>query len=253
MTMMWKGLIPAIVLVALSSPARAQRIPVSIQHGWETVITRLGPVAADSEVGRESPNDHLAVFFAYDQYWLIIPIWTRAQGFGSCEDFEYPQKPKEIWIFDNQNTAQIARAFGVPEDRLRRPFSYYVPQGWVLVGVIALLVKFMGGPGPHKRFIRLWRDPRYRRAIAKLLDQGGREFPEVFDQITLNQTPPDPAHKFDEVVTWLVEQGIGRRKAARELDFLVRYLVDNNKLALPPQQAKPHPQHELDADAPDGD
>jgi hypothetical protein len=254
MTMMWKGLVPAVVLVAaLSSPARAQRIPVSFQFGWETVITRLGPVAADSEAGKESPNEHLAVIFAYDQYWLVIPIWTSAQGFGTCEDFEYPQKPKEILIFENQNAAEIAAAFGVPEDRLRRPFSYFVPQGWALVAVIALLVKFMGGPGPHKRFNRLWRDLRYRRAIAKLLDVDGREFPEVFEQITLNESPPDPAQKFDEVVTWLVEQGIGRRKALRELDFLMRYLVDNNKIALLPQKGGSNPEPDLGAEGPVGD
>ena len=239
MTMMWKGLIPTFVLVVLlSPPARAQRIPVSFQTGWETVITRLGPVAAESEAGREAPNEHMAVIFAYDQYWLIIPIWTRAQGFGGCEDFEYPQKPKEIWIFEEQNTAKISADFGVPEDELERPLSYFVPQGWALIAVIAVLAKFMGGPGPQKRFSRLWGDPRYRRAIAKLLDHDWREFPEVFDQITLDETPPDPAHRFDDVVRWLVEQGIGRRKASRELDFLSRYLVDNNKIALlPPKGA----------------
>jgi hypothetical protein len=251
--MTWKGLFPAIGLAALlSSPARAQRIPVSFHTGWETVITRLGPVAANSEAGRVAPNEHMAAIFAYDQYWLIVPIWTRAQGFGTCEDFEYPQKPKEFWVLDDQNTARIAADFGVPEDRLRRPFSYFVPQGWALIAAVAVFVKFMGGPGPQKRFSRLWADSRYRQAIAKLLDQDGREFPEVFDQITLNQTPPDPADRFDNVVRWLVEQGIGRRKASRELDFVMRYLVDNNKLALLPQKAKPILEPDLDAEGPVG-
>jgi hypothetical protein len=239
--MIWKGLIPAIVLVALSSPAQAQRIPVSIQFGWETVITRLGPVAADSEAGKESPNGREAVIFAYDQYWLIIPIWTRAQGFGTCEDFEYPEKPKEFWILENQNTAEIAAHFGVPGDRLQRPFGYFVPQGWTLVAGIALLVKLFSGPGPHKRFSRLWGDLRYRNAAAKVLNQEGREFPEAFDQIVIEQEPTDSPAKLDEVVGWLVEQGIGRRKASRNLDFILRYLIDNQKLVLAPQPDDPKP------------
>jgi hypothetical protein len=245
---MWKGMIPVVVFVVLSPPARAQRLPVRIQHGWETVITRLAPVAANSEAGRESPNEHRAVCFAYDQYWLIIPIWTRGIGFVICEDFEYPEQPKRFWIVDDQNTVKIATAFGVPADSLRKPFSYFIPQGWILLAGIALLVQVMSGPGPKKRFSRLWGDSRYRRAAAKVLNMEGHDLPETFDEIVVRGTPPDPALKFDAVVSWLSEQGIGRRKASRNLDFLIRYLIDNQKLVVvaPPGDSKP--EHGLEAE-----
>jgi hypothetical protein len=245
---LWNGVIPAALIVALASSAQAQRVPVVIQTGWDTVYTRLASISADSDVGKEFPNEHLAVCFTYDQYWLIVPIWTKGHGFMICDEFEAPAEPKRCFRLNDQDTGKIAASLRLPEDSLRRPFSYFVPQGWTLLAAIALLVKFMSGPGPHKRFARLWGDPRYRRAVAMLLDVDGHEFPEVFDQITLNQSPPDPADKFDGVLTWLVEQGIGRRRASRELDFLMRYLVDNNKLALPHQQANPDPEHDVDAD-----
>ena len=105
---------------------------------------------------------------------------------------------------------------------------------------IGLVVKFTSGPGPQKRFERIWINPAYRTAIAKLFKIENSTFPLESETIVL-EASPDPSHQFDDVVAWLGEQGIRRRKAARELDFILRYLIDNRKLVCvaPPEIVNP--------------
>jgi hypothetical protein len=57
--------------------------------------------------------------------------------------------------------------------------------------------------------------PRYRAAIARLLGVDESQVPADFDTIVLVGPPPELSTRFDEVVTWLVQQGMGRRRADR--------------------------------------
>lgn len=231
---MGKALFGVIWLVVMAPSAQAQRIPVTIKVGWETVVNRLATVPADSEVGRRFPDDPMVICFAYDHLSFVIPIWTSRQGFAICKEFEGSGSPDRYWILKDQNTGNIASTFGVPEDRLRAPFLYYVPVGWFVLAGIALFVRLSSGPSPRKRFETLWVDPRYRTAVARLLNLEGQELPVVFDAIVLDGSPPDITANIDESVAWLEQEGIGRRKAIRDLDFLVRYLVDNGGIVMMP-------------------
>jgi hypothetical protein len=237
----WTSLLAVSLALATCSTARAQRVPLVIEHGWDNKIHALAPIPADSNIGREFPNRKMVVGFAYDQYWLLIPIWNSRGSFVICQEFAESEKPDEYWILNEQDPEEISSAVGVPADRLVKPLLYYIPWGWILVSAIAGFIKFTSGPGPHKRFRRLWGQPTYRVAMARFLGVEPSRLPEEFDTIVLDSFPADPSTAFDEVVAWLVEQGIGRRRAIRDLEFLSMYLVDNGKLIVvaPPEGAPP--------------
>jgi hypothetical protein len=237
------SLLVVILAVATPSTAQAQRIPmrVVIEQGWNTNVDVIAPIPADSEIGREFPNQRMVIGFAYDQYWFIIPIWNSRGSFIICEEFTGSKRPEEYFILKDQSAEAISAAAGVPADGLRKPFLYYVPWGWLLPAAIAVIVKLTSGPGPHERFRRLWREPRYRSATARLLGVEESQVPADFETIVLVGPPTDPSARFDEVVTWLVQQGVSRRRSARDLDFIARYLFDNHKLTLvaPPDETSP--------------
>jgi hypothetical protein len=234
----WTSLLAVSLALATSSTARAQRVPVVVEHGWDTKVYSLAPIAADSKIGREFPDRNMVVGFAYDQYWLVIPIWNSQGSFIICQEFGESEKPDEYWILHEQGPEEISAAVGVPADRLVKPLLYYIPWGWLLVAAIAGLVKLTSGPGPHKRFRRLWSQATYRAAMARFLGVEESRLTEEFDTIVLDSFPPDTPARFDEVVVWLVDQGIGRRRAIRDLEFLSLYLVDNGKVIVVPPPEK---------------
>ncbi len=234
----WTSLLAVSLALATSSTAWAQRVPMVIEHGWDTKIHVLGPVAADSKIGRDFPDRKMVVAFAYDQFWLGIPIWNSRGSFVICHEFGESEKPDEYWILNEQGAEEISAAVGVPADRLVKPLLYYIPWGWMLIAAIAAFVKFTSGPGPHRRFKRLWTQPTYRAAMARFLGVEESRLTEEFDTIVLDSFPPDTSARFDEVVAWLVDQGIGRRRAIRDLEFLSLYLVDNGKVIVVPPSEK---------------
>jgi hypothetical protein len=237
----WTSLLAVCLALGTGSTARAQRVPVVIEHGWATKIHGLAPIAADSKLGREFPNRKMVVGFAYDQYWLAIPLWNSRGSFVICQEFAESEMPDEYWTLNEQGAEEISAAVGVPADRLVKPLLYYLPWGWMLVAGIIVIIKLTSGPGPHKRFRRLWSQPSYRTAMARFLDVDESRLPEEFDSSVVDSFPADPSSRFDEVVAWLVDQGIGRRRAVRDLEFLSMYLVDNEKLIVvaPPQETGP--------------
>ena len=227
--------------LATCSTARAERVPVVIQQGWDTRIHVLGTIPADSMVGRDFPDRKMVVGYAYDQFWLAIPIWNSRGSFVICQEFGDSEKPEEYWILEQQVAEEVASAVGVPADRLVKPWLYYVPWGWILVAAIAAFVKLTSGPGPHRRFKRLWSQATYRAAMARFLGVEESRLPEEFDSVVVDSFPADPSGRFDEVVAWLVDQGIGRRRAIRDLEFLSMYLVDNAKVIVVPPSEKTGP------------
>lgn len=229
-----------ILIVGMTPPARAQRAPVVISSGWETSIHALAPVSSDSELGREFPGGRLVVGFSYDQYWFIVPIWNSRGSFVICKEFKDDEKPNEFWVLKEQDVGKISPMLGVPGDRLKKPLFYYVPPSWFLIAAIVVAVGLMSGPGPDKRFRRLWTDPRYRTAVAGLLDLE-TAIPTDFEVIVLAGPIPDPSAKIDEVVDWLGQQGISRRKGTRNLNFMIEYLIENQKVvqADPAQDVDP--------------
>jgi hypothetical protein len=235
------SLLLVITASGIPSTAHAQHIPLVIEHGWNTNLHKLAPISADSKIGKEFPNQKMVVGFAYDEYWLVIPLWNSRGSFVICEDFPPPENPAQYWILEEQGAEAVSTATGVPGGRLGKPSLYYVPWGWILLAGIAVLVKFMSGPGPHKRFRRLWSEPSYRAAMANLLEVEESRLPADFETIVLERLPRDPSERIDEVVEWLGQQGIGRRRATRDLEFLLGYLVDNEKLTVapPPEDTSP--------------
>lgn len=197
--------------------------------GWQPNISELGPVSPSSEVGREFHDEQIAVGFAYDQYWIVSPLWNQG---GKYVVFFKTDDAADIWILKDQSVEGVARLTGIDPALLRIPFFYRVPAGWLILAGILGYVQLISGPGPGKRFARLWRDERYRVAIARLLDLDPGTFGEQFQTIQVPEEMPDFSARSNEVVQWLQGRGIGARQANRNLEFMMGYLIENRKLTV---------------------
>ena len=231
--------VATIVLLATPSTARAQRarVPVHIQFGWETTCNPLGSVPAESKIHEDFEEKNVEVGFVYYQYWLILPFWTSGGSFALYGAVEPPQNPEVFWVMKEQDPVKLAELIGIPQDRFKKPFFYRIPFGWLVIVGAVVLVKLTSGPSAKTRFSRLWNDHRFRAAVASILGDKGQDLPDEFDAILLKE-PPSEA-RFDEEVQRLEELGVPRRKAIRDLEFMMLYLVENGKLALvePPQDS----------------
>ncbi len=203
----------------------------------ETANRDLVPVPADSELLEGFPEKNLEVElgFVYDQLWLILPFWTKSGSFALYPVVEPSAKPDKFWILNEQDAGKLAKMLGVPAERLTQPFYYRLPFGWLAIVGAVVFVKLTSGPSAETRFKRLWDDDRFRAAVATVLGQRGRPLPDEFEALGMMTTPAVAETRLDEEVQKLQDQGVSRRKARRDLEFLIRYLGDNGKLVpVPP-------------------
>jgi hypothetical protein len=235
-------IIVSVFFASPSSSAHGARVPVRVQFGWETTYQHLATVPpADPKGGAGTPEERIELAFVYDQYWIILPFWTSGGSFALYQAVEPPAKPERFMVLNDQDPEKLSKMLGVPQDRFTKPFFYRVPFGWVVVVGSVVGVSLMSGRSPEKRFARLWGDPRFRTAVARLLGLEGQDLPAEFDTLILTGPPPESDARFVDEVRNLQDQGVGRKKAVRDLEFLLRYLVDNGKLAMaePPPASEP--------------
>jgi hypothetical protein len=214
--------------------AQRARVPVRLEWGWQTVLHRIGDTAADSPVN-VAGDGKFTLSYAQDQFGVVLPFWYRSQGFVLSPPFAEGDTPDDIGLLVNQDPAAIAAATGVPVRLIRRPWLSYVPLGWPLVGIVAGLLYFFRSPSAATRFGRLWSDPRYRGAIALLLDAEylvNQNDPRTIAPVLLDVFDQS---QFDEAVEALTEAGLPRWRVERDLDFALRYLADNGRVFIRPE------------------
>lgn len=224
----------AIILFGLPCSVTAQRmrVPVRVQYGWSTSYQDLARVPADSVVLEESEEKDLDLCFVYDEFWLIFPFWSRGGTFAVHQTVAPPKKADGFWVPEKHDVQTMARMLNLPEDRFKKPFFYYCPFGWLVIVASFLFVGLTSGPSPEVRFARLWSDERYRIAIANLLGIKGRPLQDPFEPIVLEGAPPDGDVSFGDEVEKLGDLGLSRRKARRDLEFLLLFLANNGGFAL---------------------
>jgi hypothetical protein len=212
--------------------------------GREQVIHLLAPVVAGSEAERvvRSQSDPVAgegppsLCYIYDEFWMLLPFWTANGRYVVAREFRLPAEPRFIWVPADQSVRAVAAATGVPEARIGPPWTYSVPFGWVALAVIAALLVLLCGSPPSRRYRRLWGDPCYRSAIARLIGKPGHTLPDE---------PPTGA--FVVPASWEISEetlkpeveslsdvGIGPGKAESDLAFLIQYLARTGVLVQGP-------------------
>jgi hypothetical protein len=211
-----------------------------IKSGREQVIHPIAAVTPGSSAERvvRSESDPQAgegppiLCFVYDEFWMLLPMWTANGQYAVAREFRLPAKPRFIRFFSDQSTRAVAAATGVSEERLGPPWTYYVPYGWVAMAVIAVVLGLLCGSPPSRRYHRLWGDQRYRAAIAGLIGKPGTTLP---DEPTHGAfVVPASWEISDEwlkpTVASLSETGIGPGTAESDLKFLLEYLATTGVL-----------------------
>jgi hypothetical protein len=192
-------------------------------------------VAAGSDAERavRSQSDQVAgegppiLCYAYDEFWMILPVWTANGRYVVAREFHPPAQPRFIWVPADQGVRAVAAVTGLPEARIGPPWAYNVPFGWIALALIAALLVMLRGSPPSRRYRRLWGDPRYRSSIARLIGKPGHTLPE-----------DPPAGTFVVPTSWEISEetlkpeveslhnlGIGPGKAESDLAFLIEYLT----------------------------
>ena len=214
--------------LAAPTPVAAQaRLPIRFKVGWETRLVELAPISPDSLARTEGVPENARVYFAYNQLLVVAPFWTADGRYVAHLPTDATDDMRAgLYEFKEQNPARLAKLVGIPEISLGRPFSYFVPLGWLLLGGLVGAVLLLGRKraGPHERFRTLWTDPRYRAGAALAFGAPG-EPPAEGQRILLAQLPSDLGAGLSAGANHLAGLGVPRRAAHRELEFLMHYMV----------------------------
>lgn len=230
-----------LLLVPFADRLLAARIPVELRVGVQTVIVPLAAIPADkrpSELELRNP----VVGFAFDAYVFVLPWYHRNGRYVVCEGFEdYSDQPGEFWVLSEQFAGALAAKFGISEAELATPMSYYFPLGWfTMLSLVALVWILSGRQTPASRFAKLWSQDHYRSALYQVLfgntDDLSASLPILLDAV------PNLDDQIESGVSLLVTHGESKRRARRELDFLLRYMIDNHLLMVVDLCPGPDPQ-----------
>jgi hypothetical protein len=215
-------LIASVVLLGLiTSSANAGGVP--IQYGWGSEIRTVGDVAKDSPLGLEMSGQRLSIAQTWDQFWLAAPMWCSGRKYVVHERANVITGETRIWELKVQSPDEIARLTSIPRSQLSFPWWSYVPSGWLIAAGLALAVRILAGASPKRRFDRLWKDERYRHAVAVLTTPIGSDGDDE-EELTAAEVEAEAEANWNEALEYLSTQGISRRTAERRLQFLAGYL-----------------------------
>jgi hypothetical protein len=214
----------------LSAPTQASAKGL-ILITWGDSISHVGDVTA-----RDVPNlPSKKMGYKYSYFGVFwIDLWTWGGQHCLYEDKQYwPLEP-----------ADAAHLIGKQTSDLSSPFLYRFPLGWLILGPLILLGiigaaldKGQGG----KPAGSLLEDPRYQQALKIMTEHYNQPSPDAAThphaQADKPAGPKDEAAfraAFEAGVAHLVEQGVPREEAERNLTVLVDALAQ-----APPQPAGP--------------
>jgi hypothetical protein len=108
--------------------------------------------------------------------------------------------------------------------------------GWTALASIAALLVLLFASPLSRRYRRLWRDLRYRSAVARLIGQDGRTLPDEppVGAFVVPTSWEVSEETLQPEVTALGHLGIGPGKAESDLAFLIWYLARTGLLVRRP-------------------
>lgn len=136
----WVGV--AVVLGLWLAPSRAEAKGfVLITHGDS--VKHLGdvPAAEKESVQKATGQDGVAIGYSYSYFGVFwIDLWTWHGEYCLYKD-------RTVWKLERSEAAELLK---VDEKKLPKPFTYSVPPGLLIVGIliaIAILSKVFGNKG----------------------------------------------------------------------------------------------------------
>ncbi|MFM8574088.1 MAG: hypothetical protein ACKOAU_21005 [Pirellula sp.] len=219
-------------IVASLQVSVAEAGDVTFFYGWGSEIHTIGDVEKDSLIGQEMGDKRLSVAHQWEQLWLAVPLWCSGRQFIIHEKVDYITDQTKVWVLKDQSPKAISKLTGVPESELAFPFYAYIPNGWLILGGIALIVRLISGRSPNKEFAKLIQDDRYKRALEIVMTpitsisedtEPANEVSDVEEQVAVQ-------NRYVAAVTYLTSQGISESNAERNLQFLIGYINSRSQL-----------------------
>jgi hypothetical protein len=225
MTHAWRYGAPALIAYALLSPSEASAGVVLIT--WGDTVSHLGNVSPQIQetlparkVGFKSSS--------WGLFW--IDLWTWGGEYCVYDGQRYWRIPR----------AEAARLLGKPESELGMPLLYRVPLGWLILGPLMVVWILAVALEKRKRtgIGQLFQDPNYQCALGIIHEQYGKHaanMPGAADQESEERIKVAREEKFrtafEAGVQHLVDVGIARKEAERNLTLMVQALANT-----PPSQ-----------------
>jgi hypothetical protein len=218
MAYFWRSFAGGVVALALLSPAVASAKGFVLVT-WGETITRIGTASAQAKQAHVSSN----VGYKYRYFGVFwVDLWTH--GGTYCV---YDGK-----LYEPISSAEAARLLGKSESELGAPFFYHVPLGWMIFGpliVIGIIVAALKKDGTNGVAL-LFQEARYQKALDALNERYATRSAEA--PTGQPGGAPDPAaeeKRFQDAyqagVEYLVNAGVAREEAARNLAVMIRVLA----------------------------
>ncbi|MFO0969651.1 MAG: hypothetical protein U0793_29180 [Gemmataceae bacterium] len=227
-THFWRYGAVALLGYAFLSPSEASAGVVLVT--WGDTISHIGDVPPQNRQnpGASKGQNLVAnrVGFKYG-YWGMfwIDMWTHGGTYCVYEGDRYHPITE----------AEAARLLGKSVDELSTPFLYKVPLGWMIFGPLILLAAILGiintaiQDSRRNELERLFNDTRYQKALEKLNESLAKQpaatpaAEGAGPESSSDETRFSPA--LEAGVQHLIESGIPREEAVRNLTMMVQVLI----------------------------
>jgi hypothetical protein len=219
-----------LVAAVLSSPSRSDA-QILITHG--DAIKHIGDVKTNPLQGQPLPANKVGFKYShFGVFWADLWTWDGTYCLYSGNDY---------WALQ---PAEAAALLGVRESELSKPFLYTFPLGLLILVPLCLLGILMNAfkkqQPSEDPLAHLFQDPRYQTALSVLSERYAKQ--EASEAMTTQPAPgPGAGPKPDKVdaafeagVQSLVDQGIPRNEAERNLGLMVHSLMAAKNEAPPP-------------------
>ena len=175
----------------------------------------------------------VSVALVWDWFWIALPVWCSDREYVLHEDVDTLADDTIFWKLKDQSKESVAKITGLSESDLTFPWYAYIPPGWVALAAIVLIVNFVSGPSPKKRFAKLASDDDYIQSLMMMLHPDESYTDEDAGEQDIDQLEAAAQLRFDNAVAYLVSQGISESTAQRTLQFLVGYLHSHPDTTIP--------------------
>lgn len=206
--------------------AKGPGIPVEFSYGWGTEIQPLAKASPNSVLADEFTGETIEIAYKWDQFVLGAPLWvTNGEYIISAK--QGVQQP-QYFALHVQDQAEIANLSGVSQSLLSKPLFARFPFGYVLLAGILIIVKFISGPSPNKRYQSLMKQPHYQKAL-EFLSEKQLEYLRKTEDLEQSYGVSDALFQewMRTAIEIIVAAGVPQKKAVESLNFLLGYLQNN--------------------------
>lgn len=213
------------LVAGFSNVSLAAHIPVEFSYGWGAEVQQLASVPVKAPLAANFGGSTVHISYKWDQLWFGLPFWTANGGY--ILEVVSKDGTRTYFQLQDQDPGSIAASAGIEAESLGRPFFSWFPAGYICLFFAYVVATMISGPSPKKRFARLIHDSRYERALgnlAKCQAECTSSGVAAGDSATLDK---NMEHCYAQSIDLLIENGVSRSMADRNLLFMIGYLQKN--------------------------